>query len=421
MNAWGPDTLPEIARDRGYVEMLHILETAMASKFHIDPEVEPISQAIRARDAAKALAFDAQPGLLKACDASGNYPFHWAVMTRNLELIDSLLQRGADINVERHDGARPLQLVNGDYNYRGWRDVPKEVTTTPIEVAKLLFQRGVYTDMSCAAALGNLARVKQLADEDPSLVNRSAKYVTYYIGSGTPLHNAASRGHMEIVKFLLSRGADPNLREEGIAPYGRALYSAVYDGHFEIAKLLLEHGANPNQPVESSADALSIALMKDNQPMVDLLTSHGASRPLHILAYYGDAKTAAAIFATNPELANNVDAFENAAGEGQEGFVRLMLKYQPDLPTRMFGGAKTKELTEFLFSKGLNPNQRDWMMVTPLHKFAGSGNIEMAELFLGHGADINAIDEDLSHTPLGWAVKRGKTEMVDFLKSRGGS
>jgi ankyrin repeat protein len=420
VNAWGPDTLPEIARDRGHIEMLHLLETSMSSKFHIDPDVEPISQAIRALDTEKALSFiDARPDLLKACDATGNYPFHWAVMTRNLELIDSLLQRGADINVQRHDGAGPLQLVNGDYTYRGWRDVPKEVTATPLDVAKLLLQRGVYVDMSCAAAMGNLQRVTELADLEPSLVNRSAKYVTYYIGSGTPLHNAASRGHMEIVKFLLSRGADPNLREEGIAPFGRALYSAVSDGHIEIAKLLLEHGANPNQPVESSADALHIAILHKNQPMIDLLCSYGASSPLHILAYYGDTKTAAAIFATNPKLADNTEAIENAASEGQEGFVRLMLKYQPDLATRMFGGAKTKELTEFLFSKGLNPNQRDWMMVTPLHKFAGSGNLEMATLFLDHGADIHAVDEELSTTPLGWAVKRGKKEMAELLLSRG--
>jgi ankyrin repeat protein len=153
--------------------------------------------------------------------------------------------------------------------------------------------------------------------------------------------------------------------------------------------------------------------------MIDLLCSYGASSPLHILAYYGDTKTAAAIFATNPKLADNTEAIENAASEGQEGFVRLMLKYQPDLATRMFGGAKTKELTEFLFSKGLNPNQRDWMMVTPLHKFAGSGNLEMATLFLDHGADIHAVDEELSTTPLGWAVKRGKKEMAELLLSRG--
>ena len=75
------------------------------------------------------------------------------------------------------------------------------------------------------------------------------------------MKNAAAKGHIEIVKLLLERGADPNLPEEGIAPYGHALYAAASNGHFEIAKLLLEHGAYPNPEVESSADALTMAMM----------------------------------------------------------------------------------------------------------------------------------------------------------------
>jgi hypothetical protein len=39
-------------------------------------------------------------------------------MTRQLDAIDELLARGADINAQRMDGARPIHLTNGDY-YRG--------------------------------------------------------------------------------------------------------------------------------------------------------------------------------------------------------------------------------------------------------------------------------------------------------------
>src|SRR5207249_3746704 len=149
-------------------------------------------------------------------------------------------------------------------------------------------------------------------------VNRVSEYVTYYLGSGAPLKNAAARGHIDIVKLLLERGADPNLPEEHIAPHGHALYSAVANGHYEIAKLLLGAGAYPSPEVESSADALSRAISNANQPMIELLCSYGAARAVHLLAYHGDVQTAAAVFAANPALANDPEALSNAAGEGNE-------------------------------------------------------------------------------------------------------
>jgi ankyrin repeat protein len=258
-----------------------------------------------------------------------------------------------------------------------------------------------------------------LLDEDPSLANRVSDYVTYYLGSGAPLKNAAAKGHIEIVKLLLERGADPNLPEEGIAPHGHALYSAVYNGHFDIAKLLLEQGAYPSPAVESSADALSIAIMNSDQKMVDLLCSYGAARSVDLLAHYGDVKTAAAVFAANTALADDPEALSSAAGNGHEGFVRLMLRYQPDLAKRVAVGAKTRELNELLFQHGMNPSQPDWLRITPLHEFARKNDLEKAALFIDHGADLHARDEDICSTPLGWAAKFGNPRMVELLLTRG--
>jgi ankyrin repeat protein len=283
---------------------------------------------------------------------------------------------------------------------------------------------GASVDICTAAGMGDVGRVRALLDQDATLANRVSDYVTYYIGSGAPLKNAAASGHMEIVKLLLERGADPNLPEVGIAPHGHALYSAVVNRHYEIAKLLLEHGAYPNPEVESSADALSRAISNSDQPMIDLLCSYGAARAVHLLGYYSDVRTAAAIFAVNPALANDPDALTNAAGEGHEAFVRLLLRYQPDLPKRiMFPywsvGAKTRELNELLFQHGMNPSQPDWLRTTPLHQFARKGDVGKAALFIEHGADLHARDEDICSTPLGWAAKFGKIEMVELLLKHG--
>jgi ankyrin repeat protein len=419
------DSLIEIAQDRGYAEMRRLLETKFGGRFGASPRGEPVAAAIREHDLSKVRALlNGSPELLHAGDQRSNQPIHWAVMTRQLEFIDELLRRGADLNARRSDGGRPIHLTNGDYHFRGWRDVPDDWSTKPAEVYQHLVSRGATVDLGMACATGNLARVRELLDQEPTLVNRLSDYGGYYLGSGAPIKNAAARGHLDVVRLLLERGADPNLPEEGIAPRGHALYSAAANGHYEVAKLLLEHGAHPNVEVESSADTLSRVISNGDQQMLELLCAHGAARPVHLLAGYNDLQTAAAVFAANPALADDPAALVNAANGGHESFVRLMLRYQPDLPRRVSFpgwavGAKTRALNELMFRHGLNPSTPDWLGITPLHEFARHGDVEKAGIFLDHGADIHSRDEDICSTPLGWAAKFGRKAMVELLLQRG--
>jgi ankyrin repeat protein len=422
------DPLIQMARDRGLGPMEELLERALNHRKGSEAG-KLIAEAIRNRDLkAFNVLLASSDEYTHATDDEGNQPIHWATMSRQPEMIDVLLARGADINAKRPDGARPIQLTNGDYSYRGWRDVPGEWKWKPNDIYLHLVSKGAYVDICMAALKGDEARVRTLLDLDPSLANKPSEYVTYYAGSGTPLKNAAMAGRMAIVQLLLEKGADPNLPEEGIAPMGHALHSAVVYNHIEIVKLLLEHGAHPNVPVESSADTLTAALERGDKAMINLLCSFGAARSLDLLAYYGDIQTAAAVLKANPALADNVPALETAAGQGNEDFIHLILHYQPDLPKHIAVGVesrgpqdaiKSRELTEFLFQRGMNANFRNWLGITPLHRFAARGDIHNAALFLEHGADIDAIDEQHCTTPLGWAAKAGKAEMVQFLLEKG--
>ncbi len=62
-------------------------------------------------------------------------------------------------------------------------------------------------------------------------------------GQSTPLHMASSLGGFEIVKFLVSRGADINR----IDSCGwNSVFFSVEHNHIEITKYLLERGAKIN-------------------------------------------------------------------------------------------------------------------------------------------------------------------------------
>jgi ankyrin repeat protein len=67
----------------------------------------------------------------------------------------------------------------------------------------------------------------------------------------------------------------------------------------------------------------------------------------------------------------------------------------------------------------MDPNRPNWLRITPLHQFAGHGDVEAAALFLDHGADLHARDDEWQSTPLGWAARSGRAPMVEFLLGRG--
>ena len=91
----------------------------------------------------------------------------WLRRTRQLDMIDELLGRGADLNARRPDGARPIQLTNGDYHYRGWRDVPQDWPTTPADVLAHLRTRGASVDICTAAGHGRFGTRASAAGSRP--------------------------------------------------------------------------------------------------------------------------------------------------------------------------------------------------------------------------------------------------------------
>ena len=106
-----------------------------------------------------------------------------------------------------------------------------------------------------------------------ALVEHGAEVNTLNDCGGTPLSEAASLGHVELVKYLLSVGA--KLRIEGQKE--PVLHEAVRSGSAEMTGLLLEAGAEVNAVNDIRETPLHLAAQDDkNLELARVLIQSGA-------------------------------------------------------------------------------------------------------------------------------------------------
>jgi ankyrin repeat protein len=72
------------------------------------------------------------------------------------------------------------------------------------------------------------------------LVNKGANFKRKYSDGFTPLDQAVGEGHYKIIEFLINSGVDVNQKTAN----GTALHTASAYGKFTIAKMLVKNGAN---------------------------------------------------------------------------------------------------------------------------------------------------------------------------------
>ena len=100
----------------------------------------------------------------------------------------------------------------------------------------------------------------------------------------TALYVAVGNGRIDIARFLLTAGADPDILAlmvigptlESKGPKVAALHVAVKNNEIAMAKLLLDHGANVNIASSSGRTPLIDAVKGGYFDMIRLLASHGA-------------------------------------------------------------------------------------------------------------------------------------------------
>jgi ankyrin repeat protein len=291
------------------------------------------------------------------------------------------------------------------------------------------------------------------------------------VGTTPVLYIAISRDYKEIVRLLLSNGADPK-------SYPRALR---YANDTEIAELLIQHGANVNWQDENSSipTALHFFAAIDNTELAELLINHGAEvnakdrageTPLHEAAREGRLNAAKLLILKGADINANskenktpfdqavmpvwnedayrleqerirrckeVAAYLLACGStatifdlawlGDMQRVAAILKSTPSLVNERANGEPllfaairggNAEVVEHLLKNGAQLRVTGRHQQTPLQVAAYIGYEDVVQVLLNHGVDVDERGP-WGETALHWAAVKGNTDVAALLLEKG--
>jgi len=179
------------------------------------------------------------------------------------EIVTLLLEAGAKINAKATDTGETA-LMNA-------------VSSGHPEIVKILLEKGAdvtpknkfdFNAFTSAVAAGKM-------DMAGMLLDAGAKPDEGASGL-TPLQFAASAGNVEMIRFLVKRGANVNY---GVKTGGQtALLSAIYGAHPEAVEALIELKADVNARTKDGDTPLKAAMKGDQEDMVKILKAAGAKK-----------------------------------------------------------------------------------------------------------------------------------------------
>jgi ankyrin repeat protein len=253
-------------------------------------------------------------------------------------------------------------------------------------------------ELSLAIRQGHLAAVRAIVEKNPALVKSGDD-------SGfTPLHIAATAGHVDIVAYLLERGADLEARTAG----GQTpVFQTVPLASQQAFTYLLTKGANLNARDNQGKTILQFALTWQRPAMVDLILQHG---------FTVDAAGAAA-----------QEMLDEAANTGVESLVTALTSRGTVIDPGMRNGSTLLHsaargglpgLADRLLKLGARPNERDQHGLTALHLAAFYGRAAVVPVLLAAGADVEALAPD-GRSARDMAQHAGQPNTVALLTARG--
>ena len=203
---------------------------------------------------------------ISSSDAVGGWsPLHVAVMEGNLEIIELLLAKGADVDARDLNARSPLHyaIIYG-----------KEA-----DIVKVLLEKGADVN-----AKDNRFGMTPLHDAAVDRLNFKPDVVKLLIDYGanvdsgkneawTPLHWASINRNLKMVEMLIANGADVNARNKNGST---ALHLTFREDNTDLARILLDAGADVNIKNNEGWTPLDKVIEKGHTNIAELLKTRGA-------------------------------------------------------------------------------------------------------------------------------------------------
>ena len=204
-------------------------------------------------------------------------PLLTAVNNRNYQLASYLLQKGADPNIANKGGWTPLYLATDNRNIEGGDYPVPKPDMDHLEIIKQLLDKGANPN----------ARVK-----DNTLTRTIFTMQWFFEDGATAFVRASQSSDTELMKLLLTYKADPKIATAngdtaltacaGIGWVEGVTYERSAKENFDAIKMLVDDlGMDPNQGNNEGRTPLMGAAMKGRNDVVQFLVDRGAKLETH--------------------------------------------------------------------------------------------------------------------------------------------
>jgi ankyrin repeat protein len=326
-----------------------------------------------------------------------------AVGHSDRDMVQSLLDAGADINQRSHWWAGGFHVLEDDHG-----------------LADFLIARGATLDAKSAAGLGRLDDLAAIVAADPAAVHLRG-------GDGqTPLHVAPT---VAIAAFLLDHGAEVDARD---VDHESTPAQYLVRSHPDVARYLVERGATSDILLSAALGLTDrVRALLDADPALIRTTVNHQYFPRrhphaggHIYTWtLGQGKTAhsvarefghEALFQLLMERSPDELKLAMACELGDEAVFARLLKKRPGLAKSLSEEEQRKlpvaaqnnnvEAVRLMLAAGWPVGATGQHGATALHWAGFHGNPAMARVILPHHPPLEARERDYGQTPLQWTL-----------------